>query len=103
MLQSFRFTLYDFFGYLLPGAIATLAVLTFGWATFFPSAVVSFTSSSKELWTACAVASYFAGHLIQGIGNAFTKLLRSPEEEVFGEASDGSCKALVKAAKAHLE
>src|SRR5256885_1406877 len=54
-MQSVRLTLYDFFGYLLPGAIVVAALALFVWSVFFPTAPIFLTIPSRQLWAIGAV------------------------------------------------
>jgi len=96
--MNVRFTLYDVFGYLLPGVVAMLAILLVVWSAYLPAVPLAFMALPKQVWLLLVVLAYFAGHFVQALGNAFSDLLERPEERVFGEAADADCKALVKQA-----
>ena len=73
--MNIRFPLYDFFGYLLPGIVAVLATLLVVWSLYFPAVPLSFLSLPKHVWFLLVVLAYFAGHLVQAIGNLFSNWL----------------------------
>jgi hypothetical protein len=72
MLGNLTFTLYEVFGYLLPGFVALHGILVLYWAFFVPSVSLEFPPYQLGLvtWTALVVASYLLGHAVQGVGNA---------------------------------
>lgn len=68
-LSEVRVTLYDVFGYLLPGLVAFGAVTIFVWATVFPSAALHEPKLSSSEWIGVLLASYVLGHLVQAVAN----------------------------------
>lgn len=94
--MNFRFSLYDFFGYLLPGIVAMLAAVLFIWAVYLPATPLSVFVLPKQLWLLLIVLSYFAGHFVQALGNMISALMGCTEERIFGQAADADCKVLVK-------
>jgi len=101
MIQSFRLTLYDFFGYLLPGVVVMLAVVVFGWAAYFPAARLPIRTLPGDAWVCMGIAAYFAGHLVQALGNILGRLVTA-EDDVFGDAAVGSQKAIAAAVRSHF-
>ena len=83
MLNNFAFTLYEIFGYLLPGSIALLGFLVLDWSIFVPAVPLGVSTFQAGLitWTAVVVASYLLGHAAQAIGNVF---LRGAEDAALG-------------------
>lgn len=69
MLGNLAFTLYEVFGYLLPGGLALLAILVLYWALFVPGVPLGIATYQPSLitWTTVAIASYLLGHAVQGI------------------------------------
>jgi hypothetical protein len=71
-MKELRFTLYDFFGYLLPGAIALFAILITGWGELCHrlnfDAIVGLPRTEIGL---LVLIAYFLGHLMQALGNLF--------------------------------
>jgi hypothetical protein len=100
--MNIRFPLYDFFGFLLPGVVALLAALLVVWSTYLTAVPLAFLSLPKQVWFLLVVLAYFAGHLVQAVGNVLSDLLWHPEERIFGEGADSSCKALVGEARSTI-
>lgn len=103
-------TLYDLFGYFLPGTIVVLAGCILGWSIWFRTFAVPIGSPPVVLLAVGAAASYFAGHLIQEIGNWFAdgipywKNRRLPalgisEDAIFGESAENDAKTMTRAAR----
>src|SRR2546429_387505 len=99
MIQSLRLSLYDFFGYFLPGMIVTVALFIFAWAVYYPYIPILISAGVSVFWIAGGLLSYFAGHLVQALGNIVSKLIPSPEQTVFGEHAKDGYKALATAAR----
>jgi hypothetical protein len=78
MLENFALTLYELFGYLLPGGIALLGFTVLYWTLFVPQLPLGIGGFSPgvALWTGIVVVSYVLGHAAQAVGN---KALRSVE------------------------
>jgi hypothetical protein len=75
VFKELQITLYDIFGYLLPGSIILIAVVILFWSLFWPSAPLALAADVPTLATVGLVFSaYLAGHLGQGIGNFIEKL-----------------------------
>lgn len=70
-----RFTLYDFVGYILPGAIGLFAISLL-LSVFSPLSSPGRPEGALE-WAAVVVASYFVGHLSLSISSLFTLTSRS--------------------------
>ena len=75
MFKDIQVTLYDFFGYLLPGAVILVAAVLIFWTLFWPNASLPLPSSLPVLATSSLVfAAYLAGHLGQALGNLLEKV-----------------------------
>ena len=75
MFKDVQVTLYDFFGYLLPGAATLFAVVLVFWTFFWPHASLSLPSALPVLATTSLLfAAYLAGHLGQALGNLLEKV-----------------------------
>lgn len=75
MFKELQITLYDIFGYLLPGAIILLAFAIFFWTLFWPAVPLVIHWNVPVAVAAClGFIAYLAGHLGQGIGNVLEKL-----------------------------
>ncbi len=75
MTGTLAFTLYEVFGYVLPGAVALHGILVLYWAFFVPKVPLGFATYQPGLvtWTALVIASYLLGHAVQGVGNILLK------------------------------
>jgi hypothetical protein len=70
-LATFSFTLYEVFGYLLPGAVALCGFVIIYWSCFvhsIPLRIAAFQSGLLT-WVAVTLVSYLLGHAAQAIGN----------------------------------
>lgn len=75
MFKDIQVTLYDFFGYLLPGAVILVAAVLIFWTLFWPNAFLALPSSLPVLASSSLVfAAYLAGHLGQALGNLLEKV-----------------------------
>jgi len=70
-MGNLAFTLYEVFGYVLPGGITFLAFVVLYWAFFVPAVPVNIASFQAGLvtWAAVTLASYVLGHAVQAVGN----------------------------------
>ena len=68
-LGDVRITLYDVFGYLLPGLVTFAAVSIFVWALVFPRAALTTPHLNGPEWIAVVVAAYVLGHLVQAVAD----------------------------------
>jgi hypothetical protein len=93
---NIRLPLYDIFGYLLPGIVAMLAATLLIWSIYLPAIPLTFMTLPKQVWLILTVLAYFAGHFVQALGNALSDFFVRPEEHIFGEQADASCKELMK-------
>jgi hypothetical protein len=75
MLNNFAFTLYEMFGYILPGGITLLGLCVLDWAFFVPSLPLGISTFQAGIvtWVCVVVASYLLGHASQAVGNIFIK------------------------------
>jgi hypothetical protein len=105
VIKDLQITLYEVFGYLLPGMVLLTSLLLLFWAVFFPTPTLAFTLKTTEVWLAFLLLSYVAGHMGQAVENLFQNRLKSAETLVLGQGGKLSpevlraCKA--KAAKAY--
>src|SRR6266581_2969442 len=71
MLNSINLTLYEVFGYLLPGLVALLGFAVLIWTLFYAHLVLNLSSSpSQGFYILLLLAAYFCGHMMQSIGNS---------------------------------
>jgi hypothetical protein len=87
MLENFAFTLYEIFGYLLPGAVSLVGLMLLYWALFVPEVPLGIATLQPGFgtWTAIVVASYVLGHAAQAAANI---LLRSVERRALAMHRD---------------
>ncbi len=71
MLEKLTFTLYEVFGYLLPGNVTLVGFMLLYWALFVPRVPLGVVSFQPDLvgWSAIVVTSYLLGHAAQAMGN----------------------------------
>jgi hypothetical protein len=75
VFKELQITLYDIFGYLLPGSIILIAVVILFWSLFWPSAPFALIANVPTLPAiGLLFSAYLAGHLGQGIANFLEKL-----------------------------
>jgi len=75
LFKDLQVTLYDFFGYLLPGAAILAAAIVLFWTLFWPLAPLTLPSTLPVLATTSLVfIAYLAGHLGQALGNILEKV-----------------------------
>jgi len=68
VLGELRVTLYDIFGYLVPGLVALTGVAIFFWAVFVPNLKPD-VDLKGVVWTALLLIAYVLGHLLQAVAN----------------------------------
>lgn len=90
MLKDIQVTLYDIFGYLLPGFIFLAGIATLFWAIFIPSTPISLSKPDAEGWVIVAIVAYIAGHMAQAIGNFIAKSMPSAESLALTKGEAGS-------------
>ncbi len=71
-MKELKLTLYDVFGYFIPGALVFVALCDFYWASFWPKVPFVIADSPLALWIAAAFAAYLFGHLGQSLGNCLS-------------------------------
>jgi hypothetical protein len=82
MLQGFALTLYEIFGYMLPGSVCFAALSVCFWTFLSPTSSLSFLEVQTIEWIIIAIISYVFGHILQGLCNFFMKITRSAEDEI---------------------
>jgi hypothetical protein len=82
VLQPISVTLYDIFGYLVPGAMTLLAIVIAAWTATTPRTTLQLIPQSAQLWVAAALVAYVAGHVVQAIANLLARCIPSPERVV---------------------
>lgn len=79
MLEKLSFTLYEIFGYLVPGTLVLLGLMILYWALFVPGMPLSVGSFDPNLvlWLAMGTTSYLLGHAVQAASNRFLRRIDS--------------------------
>jgi hypothetical protein len=79
--DAFNFTLYEFFGYLIPGWVAGAALGILLWAIFSPDFLLplTFWRISPAAWLAITFLGYMLGHPVQALGN---KILEGADHKI---------------------
>jgi len=99
-MKDLRISLYDLFGYLLPGLAFFAAAAVFFWAVFIPNKPLAWLQLSTEKWVVILLIGYFFGHMAHAIGNLCMKLFKSPEETFLSTNQSGSMpQSIIDAAK----
>ena len=101
MLSNFAFTLYEIFGYLIPGSLSFGGFVTLYWALFNshgPMRVASF-DPDVGAWAVGLAACYILGHASQAVGN---KVLRGVEKKALEMESSPNIRQLAWEAAASL-
>lgn len=81
MLKDLQVTLYDIFGYLLPGIVVLVALWVLAWALYFPHAPLGPLDLSGDERIFLTIAAYFLGHVVQAVGNMIARFLSAKAEE----------------------
>lgn len=75
MLKDFQITLYDLFGYLLPGGVILLSLAILFWTLFWPNDPFVFWLDLSTPKIVCVLfVAYLAGHVGQAVGNLIEKI-----------------------------
>ena len=82
MFKNLQVTLYELFGYFLPGIVALVGVCVLFWTLYLPATPLPLRRPIAETWLLMAVAAYFLGHLVHSIGNH----IGHPEYDALDEA-----------------
>lgn len=98
MLQGIKFTLYEVFGYFLPGLLFLSAWAVLAWACFWSTSPLNIAAaiSFSNTWLFMAVSAYVLGHICQAVGNLIGKRWVNVEDKLL--ASAGEHDSLVNAA-----
>jgi hypothetical protein len=70
-MEKLSFTLYEIFGYLLPGGVVFLSMVVIYWAVFVPAVPLGIATFQVGVvtWGALVVTTYILGHATQGVAN----------------------------------
>ena len=87
MWKDIKVTLYDIFGYLLPGAVVMGGLLLFPKIPGISQLLSSLGATGT--WVLLLLCSYYLGHLLQGIGNGLELIIGDPVELILdGDSKD---------------
>ena len=80
-MDKLSFTLYEVFGYFLPGVVGLTAIAILVWAIFWPTMPIPVQNVelSKLWYFVLVVLSYYCGHVLQDISRSWFK---NPDESV---------------------
>jgi len=97
MLSDLRASIYDLFGYFLPGSVALAGIALISWAAWYPpeyAGDLTFASNGVVV-SAFVVAAYLLGHVLHGIGNLIPRLTRVSESVLLASQPDPGASATV--------
>lgn len=82
MFKDLKVTLYEVFGYILPGSILGLAVCLTFTNIFTANTTIPMVPLSTELKVIIVVMLYFSGHIVQAIGNIGVNVIGYTDEYI---------------------
>jgi len=99
-VEKLSFTLYEVFGYFLPGAVGVISIAILFWAIFLPASAISIeTPELSKLWYfGLMILAYYAGHVLQGISRS---LFKNPNDSTFAHQT-AEMLQVIKRAKEQL-
>jgi hypothetical protein len=89
VLRDVQVTLYDVFGYLLPGLLALGALAAVFWAVVAPGYPLGAPNWPGPGWVAVIVAAYLVGHLLQAAANIALKMSRTQDADLAADVLAG--------------
>jgi hypothetical protein len=78
VFQQAKVTLYDFFGYLLPGLVVLGALGLMFWVDQFPVTTIALSVPGAEAWAIILTVAYIAGHMAQALSILLLNVLAAP-------------------------
>ncbi len=100
MLKDIKVTLYDIFGYLLPGIVFLASIVILFWTIFIPRSPLVPYQLTDKIWVLALLVSYFSGHMAQALANILAKLLPSAEDLVLSrDRANNLPKAIIESVK----
>jgi uncharacterized protein YegP (UPF0339 family) len=88
-------TLYDLFGYLIPGIVALSGIGLFFWAVLDPGLKPD-GDLTAVVWTALFLIAYLLGHVVQAIANLTPRLKYSLDETWHDDPTAGLFKGVIE-------
>src|SRR5258708_37181820 len=74
MFKDLKFTLYDLFGYFLPGTILLAAMVIAGWVLYSRDEPMPLFLAIPPRWVLFLLLAYFSGHTAQALASGFHEL-----------------------------
>jgi len=85
-MKSVEITLYDIFGYFIPGCVGLVALYLIAWRIVL-SAVQDWSSISALGWAIVAGVAYVVGHFLQALSNTLYRIAcKNPEQRILTDA-----------------
>jgi len=85
-MKSVEITLYDIFGYFIPGCVALVALYLIAWRLVLPEAI-DLSNVSALGWAIVAGTAYVVGHALQAFSNLFYRIFwANPEQRLLADA-----------------
>jgi hypothetical protein len=105
LFKDIELTLYDIFGYLLPGSVVVIAIVVTFWAVLWPLSSLPIPLTLPALAvTFLLFVAYLSGHLVQAMANMVEKWSRGSRRFDEQIPLSGELEKLVRTAVAkHLE
>jgi hypothetical protein len=98
VLRDIEVTLYDIFGYLLPGCVSLVALFIIIRTIVFPDKALPYSQPTTFAVTVFLILAYYAGHIVHAIADQleeitgydyFTELEDEVEEEMERVVDEG--------------
>lgn len=83
MLKDIQVTLYDIFGYLVPGVVFVIGIVVIFWAIFLPSVPAALPQALTDNWLILLIFGYVGGHMTQALANTLTRLTSTSKRPLF--------------------
>ena len=82
IIKDIEITLYDIFGYLIPGSVALIGIYLIAWRVVLPPNQ-DWTDASARAWVVVLGLAYVMGHFVQALSNLiFRSESNGPTERV---------------------
>jgi len=101
-VKDIKLTLYDIFGYLVPGIVFLLGLMILYWTVFLNETRLTFPSLSTAKWLGLAVTAYLLGHMAQAIANLLPGIFPEGISLVSARGDDKGFRELLAAGRRKL-
>ncbi len=101
-MKDIKLTLYDIFGYLVPGIVFLLGLIILYWTAFLNDSRLTFPSLSSSRWLGLAVTAYLLGHMAQAIAILLPSIFPEGISLVSARGDDKGFRELLAAARRKL-